>query len=380
MTLEVSRAQVIGFRWRAHQLDREPGSATGPDDVALLDYGVQDTGPSAARWALANRGLDAYDESQMLLAWTLRVSPHLYRRADAEAVAVATSPLNEADAAKRVFDASKPLREAGIDVLDALEVIARTQREVVATTMVKGDLSTELTGRLDPPYLRRCVPCDTTHAWESPFRMAALQGGLELEPGTSPPVLRRIDGFVPPLFGTSGASAGPRFDVVRNHLRFYGPARPKDVAAFLDAPVAAIKAHWPQDAVPVKVPDLPDVRDERFVLERDVGALTRPVEHPGAVRLLGTYDAYAQLRDRATLIDEPARAKDLWRILGRPGAVALDGEVVGTWRPKSAGRRLTVTWQPPTTITRGQRSALREQAERLATVRGQELADLVEAG
>lgn len=98
--MQLSREQVIGFRWRAHQLHVVAGSAASPTDVALLDFGVQNTGQCAARWALANRGLQDYDETELLLARTLRVSPHLYRRSDAAAVAIATAPLSEADAAK----------------------------------------------------------------------------------------------------------------------------------------------------------------------------------------------------------------------------------------------------------------------------------------
>lgn len=379
MTLEVSRAQVIGYRWRAQQLDRAPGAARSADDVALLDYGVQDTGPSAARWALANRGLESYDDTEMLLAWTLRVSPHLYRRSDLAAVSVAAAPFDEKDAAKRVFDASKPLREAGIEVLDALRVIGRTQREIVERPTVKGELSTKLTERLDPPYLRHCVPCGATHVWESTFRMSALQGGLDLEPGTSPPVLRRIPRFTPSLFRTPGSEAGERFDVVRNYLRFHGPARPHDVAGFLDAPVREIKEHWPEDALPVVLPDLPEVKGERFVLEGDAESLAGPAERSGTLRLLGPYDGYVQLRERASLVGDAGRAKELWRTLGRPGAVALDGEVIGTWRPRSAGRKLNITWEPWTTVTRAQQAAFREQAERLAGVRGQELANVVAA-
>src|SRR4029079_11654889 len=121
-----------------------PGAASGLDDVDMLDVGVQDTGPVAARWALVNRGLAAYDGSEPPLAGPVRSSPHLYRRADAAAVAVATAPLSENDAARRVFDASKPLRQAGIPVLEALAVIARTQRDLVRKPTAKGDLPTAL--------------------------------------------------------------------------------------------------------------------------------------------------------------------------------------------------------------------------------------------
>lgn len=45
----VSREDVIGFRWRRHQLDRPAGAASSATDVAILDLGVQDTGAARRR-------------------------------------------------------------------------------------------------------------------------------------------------------------------------------------------------------------------------------------------------------------------------------------------------------------------------------------------
>lgn len=371
---ELARADILRFRFARHQLDRPPGSRAGPADVAVLDHGVQDTGPDGSSWALAVRGLPAEAQDGLALAWTLRGAPHAYRRADLAAQAIATAPFSEADAAKRVFDASKPLREAGIPVLDALRVVAGHLRELAATPIAKGDASGALTERLDEPYLRPCRPCGVTHIYEQPFRLAALQAGLELQPGTSPPVLQRVPRMRPPQFARRGDEADPRFDVVRNHLRFYGPARPQEVAAFLDAPVAEVVAHWPGDAVEVAVDGNlpgrgrgpgPSVLAED--LEAMVGAAAEP--GPGIVRLLGPFDPYLQSRDRELLVPDAAARKHLWRILGRPGGVVVDGEVVGSWRPRTSGRKLTVEvehWQRPTTAVV---AAVAEQAERLAAFR-----------
>ena len=380
MALEVTREQVIGHRWRAHQLDRGHAAVSALDDVALLDVGVQDTGPVAARWALVNRGLASYDEAGALLAWTVRSSPHLYRRVDAAAIAVASAPLSENDAAKRVFDASRPLRQAGVPVLEALAVIARTQRDLVRNPTAKGELSTALTERLEPHSLRYCRVCAATHAWENPFRVAPLQGGLELQPGTSPPVLQRITGHRPRYFGTPGTRAEPRFDQVRGYLRFFGPARPQDVAAHLDSAVKDVRAHWPDDVVPVHVDGFPEVAGGRFALEEDVASLTAEPERAGRLRLLAPFDAWLQIRERPTLVGHTTHAKELWRNLGRPGAVVLDGEVVGTWRPRSAGARLTITWEPWVGLTKPQVAQAESEAALLAEVRGQELVGFVSTG
>ncbi len=99
----------------------------------------------------------------------------------------------------------------------------------------------------------------------------------------------------------------------------------------------------------------------------------------GGVRLVGPYDPYVQLRDRELLVADEARRKDLWRVLGRPGAIVADGEVIGTWRPRASGRRLTVRIEPWATLSSRDRAAVEEQAERLAVHRGVSLVGVDEA-
>ena len=378
----VDRHGVLRFRVGRHHLDRRPGTAPGPTDVALLEYGVQDTGADGAAWALALRGAPAPGPDDLALAWTLRGAPHAYRRSELAAVAVATAPLSEADAARRIFDAAKPLKASGIPVLEALRVVARHLRAIVATPAVKGEVSARLTHLLDDPYLRYCRPCAATHAYEMPFRLATLQAGLELDAGTSPPVLRRSPGLEPPGYARLGGEAAAPFDVVRNYLRFYGPARIADAAAFLDAPVKDVTAHWPADAVEVAVVDDPAVHRPapRFVLERDLEAVLA-AGSGGAdrtVRLVGPYDPYLQLRDRELLVADEHRRKDLWRVLGRPGAIVGDGEVLGTWRPRASGRRLGVRIEPWGALRAVDRALVEEQAERLAAHRGLVLGGVTE--
>ncbi|WP_435742417.1 DNA glycosylase AlkZ-like family protein [Nocardioides sp. SYSU DS0663] len=354
----VPREALLRFRVRAQGLDA--AAAGGRADPAVLDLGVQETGPDGARWALAVRGAEPTYDGR-LLVWTLRGAPHLYRREDAAVVAAATAPWSEPDAAKRVFDASRPLRAAGIPVLDALDHVARVMREVVDRPTAKGELSRALTERLPPPYLRECRPCGAVHSYEQTFRLAALRAGLELEPGTSPPVLRRIPGWDGPA-----ASVPPSHDVVRGVLRLLGPATPQQVAGFVDAPVKDVRARWPEDVVPVEVEG-----ERRAVLAEDLDAL-RDAPPASGVRLLGPFDLFLQGRDRETVVPEEEARKDLWRTLGRPGAVLVDHQLVGTWRPRSSGRRLrleVVRWDGGDHPV-----GLVEEAERLATFRGQAFA------
>lgn len=297
--MDVSREQVLRFRVHAQQLDRDQ---TGERSTAahILDLGVQDSGPDGARWALELRGF-APDPNGLFMAWTLRGAPHAYRREQAAAVAAAVAPVSEADAAKRVFDASKPLKAAGIPVLDALDTIAAEMRSIVTRPRVKGDLSGELNERLPEPYQRYCRPCDAIHLHEQPFRLAALRAGLELQPGTSPPVLARIPGW-----RGMGAEVDPTLDPVRASLRLFGPSTRQQVATFLDSPVKDVRERWPEDVQSVTVDG-----EERDLLAGDVEALSSPADVSGVHRLLGPFDLFLQGRDRELHVGDAAHRKDL---------------------------------------------------------------------
>ena len=358
--MRFSRLDVLRFRIRAQELHRDDGA----NDAAVLDLGVQDTGPDGAAWALVVRGASVPVEA-LALAWTLRGAPHFYRRAEITAVAAATAPWSDTDAAKRIFDAARPLKAAGIPILEALDVVAAEMRDIATKPIVKGEMSTQLTSRLDAPYLRECRPCQAIHTYEQPFRLAALRAGLELEPDTSPPVLRRI-----PRWRGPAANVPQHLDPVRGVLRLLGPATPKLVAGYVDSPVGEVSARWPDDVETVEV----DGR-RLDMLADDVPALSG-AESSGVVRLLGPFDLFLQGRDRDLVVPDPAARKDLWRTLGRPGAVLAGDEIVGSWRPRASGRKLRLAvsiWDggdPPAGID--------AEAERLAAFRGVSFAGYVD--
>ncbi|QGN47200.1 DNA glycosylase AlkZ-like family protein [Micromonospora sp. WMMD558] len=55
---------------------------------------------------------------------------------------------------------------------------------------------------------------------------------------------------------------------------------------------------------------------------------------------------FLAVRDRGVLVPEKAHQAQVWRIIGNPGAVLVDGDVAGTWRARQAGRKtleITVT-------------------------------------
>src|SRR5688572_15444280 len=372
----MKRAQALAHRIHAQQLDRVEAERA-ITDAAVFDFGVQDTGRDGASWALANRGVPVHNADELetsqdvALAWTLRAAPHYYRRADFPDVLVATSPLSDRDAAKRVVGADKPLKEAGISTIAGLTEVAIQMRQVVTRPLVKGEVSTQLTARLDSPYLRYCGACKATHSWEVPFRIGALYAGLELEPGTSPPVLRPIPRWPKrkPGPATDPLAAPESLQPIRNYLRFLGPATPQDVAAFLDSPVAEIKAHWPEDAVEVTV----DGQRRWWLAGSDEVGVDSSL-----IRLIGGYDLLLQGRDRTLIVPDTGKHKGLWPVIGRPGAVLSGAEIVGTWRPKAAGERFSLRLDLWSDLSNAARNRLTEEAEKLATHRGLRLDAVIE--
>lgn len=328
----VDQRQVMGFRVHAQQLDRAKGTLS---DTAVLDIGVQDTGPDGGLWALAARGVEvkattmpgdhhrpddarppatpvalaALPGKDLILLWTVRGAPHYYRRSDAGRAAAAVEPFSDADAdadaGKRIYNASKPLNQAGITNLEALDAVAEQMRSIVAKPTVKGEVSGRLAKVMPEPYLRFCRPCNAIHLYEMPFRLAALRAGLELRPGTSPPILERISGF------KKAAAPTERMNLIRAYLRLLGPATPKHVAEYLDAPLKEVKERWPQDSVEVKVGS-----EKRWVLAGDEEALASA--DADSTRLLGPFDLFLQARDRSTLVPDSAHAKQLWRSSSSP--------------------------------------------------------------
>lgn len=341
------RAQVLRYRWQAQELHAAAGTVD-PDRPSVLDLGVQDSGTGGALWALANRGarVDADTwPAGLVLVWSVRGAPHAYRRRDLPDVEAALRPFSPADAAKRIYDAATPLRAAGIAADVALAEVADRMRRVVTEPTVKGVVSSRLTQVMSEPYLRWCRPCGATHLFEQPFRLGALHAGLELEPGTSPPVLRRVPSWPEDRLG-SVAPVLPyadRLDPVRGYLHLLGPARPAEVAGYLDAPVRDVARRWPADVVEVDVDG-----QRRSLLAADVDLLAAAARGPDrrTVRLLGPFDLLLQARDRELLVPDAARRPGLWPALGRPGAVVVDGEPVGTWRPRASGPSLRLEVDP----------------------------------
>lgn len=363
--LDVDREQVLAYRIAAQGLHR---GERDPAGLTVFDLGLQSTQRDTAAISLAARlpGPIAEDsfagDPRFVLAWTHRGAPHFHRAPEIDQVTAALVPLGEDDAMARMGWQRKQVESAGMSATDALFTAAKAIRKVVTRTMTKGAVSTAVTKIIPAGLSYWCRGCQATHILEQLMRLATIHGGVRLEAGAQPATLTPLAGR--PRMRTT-PDPGAATAVVRDYLRLHGPATAKEAADFVGTKVSTVRQMWPDDLAEVRVSGRP-----AYLPATEVAALESPPE-PDLVRLLPPWDPFLQSRDRAVLVPDRARQKEVWKILGNPGALLAGGEVAGVWRTKGSGRKrldFTITAFDP--LPPAARKAAETEAETVAATRG----------
>ncbi|GAA1020088.1 hypothetical protein Aple_037810 [Acrocarpospora pleiomorpha] len=351
--MNVDRLQVLAYRVAAQQLDRPD---LPPARLAVLDLGVQDTPYGSARLAVSARTTADPDDDALTLVWSTRGAPHLHRTADLPALAAALWPVSDADATARI--ATTQIREGAKLGLTAFRAAAKAMHEVVTRPMTKGEVSTAVSALVPEGVTYWCRGCNAQHISGALFQQVGLAGGVRLAPKGSATTLEPIPGRrdVP-------AHSVAADSVITAYLKLLGPATPAEAAKFMGTTPTEVKRMWPKDLAEIRV----DGR--RAWLPADqVDLLLDAIRRPRLLRLLPPSDPYLQARDRTLLVPDKSRHAEIWRMLGNPGAVLLDGEIAGVWRAKTAGKNtldVTVTAFEPLP-----QEPLEAEASRIATLRG----------
>ena len=122
---------------------------------------------------------------------------------------------------------------------------------------------------------------------------------------------------------------------------------------------------WPDRLAEVSVEGT-----KAWLPEEDVDELLTATPTRGVVRLLPRSDPGLLARDRARVVPDPAARKVLWPAVGWPGAVFVDGEVVGAWRTRAAKKgTLTVSGGAVRHAHRGGPEGHRRRGRDIATSR-----------
>ncbi|GAA3242584.1 DNA glycosylase AlkZ-like family protein [Dactylosporangium siamense] len=348
----VGRAKVLAYRTVTNQLHERVDA--DPGDLAILDLGVPNVPAGTARQALAAR--TSRFDGALSMVWSTRGARHLHRPGDLPGLVTALWPISDADAAARF--GSQQVPDGGKLGIAAFRAAAEAFAAVVTGPTAKGDASRGVSDRVPEALTYDCGPCRARHVSGSLFQQAGLAGGVQLDEDAPSSVLLPVGGLSIP------AGPGDPSGLIRAYLRLLGPATPADVAKYLGTTRTALKPAWPDGLAEVTV----DGRAAWIPQEALAGLLA--AEPVRGVRLLPSSDPFLQARDRSVLTPDKTREKEVWRILGNPGALLLDGDLAGTWRAKTAGKRLAVTVTPWAELPARGRAAIEAEAQWLAAARG----------
>ncbi|MFI2485791.1 winged helix DNA-binding domain-containing protein [Promicromonospora kroppenstedtii] len=385
MAGRVSQDDVIAFRLAAHHLT---GRLTGD---GLLDAagrcGIQNSPPGSALLALharvrnvtRERVDDAVAEQKSLLqTWSLRGVPYYFPTADAPVFTTGVLPPSEEAMRHFLPGLGQSLDALGLSLTHLTGLVGTEIRDVLAGRRLAVDeLGAELAERVAtglPERQRELWDADGPYAPGQPLgegvvhfclRILTLRGVLCFAPraGNKAPFVLVDEWLGRPIPGTDPETA--RAELVRRYLHAYGPSTRADFAAWAGIQAGDAGPWWSlvEDELTLVLHGGPS-----WIVTADLDALRSPPT-PRGVRLLPPRDPYTQLRDRETIVDKKFHG-DVWKTVGGPGTVLADGEIVGIWRPRKSGRKLTLTVTAFGSLPARHRTLLDEEAEQVAQLRG----------
>jgi hypothetical protein len=196
-----------------------------------------------------------------------------------------------------------------------------------------------------------------------PMRRAALEGAICFGPERAgEPTYVLLEDWVHTGGGMAGNAA--RAELVRRYLAAYGPAGPKDLAAWSGLSVSEARAGFESvldELVEVKVDG-----SQLWILKSRAAWLDELRELGVVVRLLPSYDPYLLGYSSRDLTVPQRYAKRVHPGGGvlRPTLI-VDGCAAGTWKLKRGGAGLVVTVEPFEDLSGQVTAALEDEVQDL---------------
>lgn len=312
MVLQLRREQILARRRKVSGLDERLAISSRSLECAAV-AGLQDSMPRAALLSLharvAGTGPETWQEPPLIQVWGPRYSAFVIAERDLAVFTVGRLP-DEPKARQRAEEVADRL-ESGLgdermDCRDAARIVG-----------------------LHPNGLRYAAPTGR--------------------------FLIHWDGARQPLIWSVPAPAVDPFDarleLVRRYLHVFGPATPDSFASWAGVRPKAANATFDalgDELIPVRTPI-----SEAWILASDAPAFRSADGAASTTRLLPSGDTYFLLhgQDRELLVPDAAHRARLWTSRVWPGAVLVEGEIIGTWR--RSGHKLTVhPWERPTPVAR----------------------------
>lgn len=319
--LRLTRTQILAFRRRVGALDeRLPPGRRSLRRAAWA--GLQDSMPRAALLSIHARvegaGPSAWEHPSLVQVWGPRYNVYVVAAPDLAVFTLGRLP------------------DGGKIRLTAESLAARVHSLLGGARMRYDDAGQAL----------------GVHG--NQLRYAALTGTLAIRwEGARRPVVWSVP---PPEIDAAEAS----LELARRYLHVFGPATSKGFAkwASIGTPKAgAVFEDLGSELIPVQTPV-----GDAWILGRDELTMRESPGPAAPARLLPSGDAYTlgiTSEDRALLVPEADRRRELWTPRVWPGAVLVAGNIVGTWR-RAQGKVAIQTWQR---LSRAAREAVVAEAE-----------------
>jgi hypothetical protein len=320
--LDLTRSQILAFRRQVGALDQRLPS--GPRSLRRAAWtGLQDSMPRAALLSLHARvegtQPSTWEDPSLVQLWGPRFSAYVVAARDLAVFTLGRLP-DDAGARARAQD-----------------LAARLYALLGDETMTYGEA-----GRALGEHPNR-------------LRYATTTGTVVIRwDGARQPTIRTVE---PPEVDPRDA----RLELARRYLHIFGPTTPEAFAEW-----AGIKPRQGSAAFEALRRSLTPVRTpvgDAWILTRDAGMFRSAAGPVAPARLLPSGDSYFLLQgaDRELLVPDSNHRRALWTPRVWPGAVLVEGDVVGTWR-RSQSVLTIQTWRR---LSRTARDAVQAEAASL---------------
>lgn len=370
----MERKQILAYRLSRHHLLSPLPSARIVDAASM---GIQNTVPGSAVVALGIRLRDfkaedftaALQKKKTLVeAISLRGASFILPARDFVLFTQGIYPDNEKDLMQLVGPARSSLKKHGISATDAIRQVTAVMRKVLkGRALSQNEIHAEWRKHLPKSLLPWCRPCESHHVQYSVVAAASQQGVCCMGPlrnGESDYVL--ADQWLPSTLVSRGKASLRPSELVERYLHYYGPSTVEGFAGWAGLSSSHALKLWK-----LAQPHLSEVSVEkksRTILKKDLRALESPPSSRGVI-LLPPKDPFLDQRDRELFVPDRKLHPKIWRILGYPGVLILDGEVRATWKAQRNGQTLRLQFEKLGVISGAARGEAEARAAQIAILR-----------
>jgi hypothetical protein len=317
--LDLTREQILAHRRSANALDER--LRPGPASLRRAAWaGLQDSMPRAAVLSIHARvhgtGPDTWADDSLVQLWGPRFSAYVVAARDLAVFSLGRLP----------EDAGR--RRAAEDLARRLDAFLDGRR------VTYGEAGRGL--GVHPNQLRYAAPTGRV--------LIRWEGARQPTVWTVPP----------PDVDPRDA----RLELARRYLHVFGPATTAAFAQWAGIPPAAGRTAF--DGLAGSLTPVGTPVGDGWILSRDDPTFRASGRPAAAARLLPSGDAYFLLQgaDRELLVPDSGRRRELWTPRVWPGALLVEGEIVGTWRRSQSDVTIAV-WRR---LSRPEREAVEAEA------------------